>query len=96
VDFKVRIADDALADLKEILEYSWINFPETTARFGSAILDHIAVLERFPRLGVPVPGRPGIRKLVHAPISIYYRLDEDRKLIEVTHLWHGTRRDPHS
>jgi plasmid stabilization system protein ParE len=94
VDFKVRITDQAPGDLEEILEYSWDNFPELTERFGLAVLDHIALLERFPRMGTPVPRSAGVRKLQHTPISIYYRLDEARNLIEILHFWHGARRRP--
>jgi plasmid stabilization system protein ParE len=94
VDFKVRITEEALVNLEEILEYSWINFPDTAASFGNTLLEHLALLERFPRLGSLVPDRPGIRKLLHTPIRIYYRLDEDRRSIEIVHFWHGARLSP--
>jgi plasmid stabilization system protein ParE len=84
VDFQVRIAESALADFEEILEYSWINFPENAERFANALLDHTLILQRFPRLGSPVIARPGIRMLIHSPIRIYYALYEDRKLVEAS------------
>jgi plasmid stabilization system protein ParE len=94
VDFKVRITDEALADFEEILEYSWIGFAETTECFGNAVLDHISLLERFPKLGAAVPGRPEVRKPLHTPILIYYRIDEARRSVEVLRFWHGSRRSP--
>jgi plasmid stabilization system protein ParE len=94
VDFKVRISEPALADFEEILKYSWINFPETAERFGNGLLDHVELLAKFPFIGRPVSGRPGIRQLVHAPILIYYQVHEDGKLVEVLHFWHGKRRPP--
>jgi hypothetical protein len=32
--------------------------------------------------------------MVHFPIRIYYRIYEDRLLIEILHFWHGSRREP--
>ena len=94
MDFKVRITEEALADLEEIVEYSYLHFPRSAERFGNALLDHIELLSRFPRLGTPVPHRRGVRKILHSPIRIYYRLHEDRSLVEVLHFWHGSRRGP--
>ena len=91
MDFQVRISEAALADLEEILAYSWAHLPETTERFGNAILDHIEVLKRFPYLGSPVGGRPGVRRLVHTPIKIDYRVREQSRLVEILQLRHTSR-----
>lgn len=96
MDFQVRISAPALADFEQIIEYSWASFPETAERFGSAILNHLELLSRFPYIGSPVSGRPGIRQLVHTPILIYYRVDSERGVVEVLHFWHGHRRPPRS
>ena len=50
--------------------------PASAERFGSSLLNHIELLQNFPRIGVQVPGRPGIRKILHTPVRVYYRLDE--------------------
>jgi plasmid stabilization system protein ParE len=91
VDFQVRITEAALADFEEILAYSWANFPVTAQRFGNAILDHIDLLKSFPYIGSPVPGRPGVRELVHTPILIYYRVNEAPKFVEILHFRHSSR-----
>ena len=91
MDFQVRISEPALADFQDILYYSWANFPATAERFGNALLDHIEILKRFPYIGSPIAGRPGVRQLVHTPILIYYRILEERKLVEVLHFWHAAR-----
>ena len=77
MDFQVRITQSALEDFEEILAYSRANFPSATERFGNAVLDHLDLLKPFPYVGSPVAGHPGIRQLVHTPIVIYYRVDED-------------------
>jgi len=75
--YQFRITQSALEDFEEILAYSRANFPSATERFGNAVLDHLDLLKTFPYVGSPVAGHPGIRQLVHTPIVIYYRVDED-------------------
>jgi plasmid stabilization system protein ParE len=67
VDFQIRITEAALADLEDILAYSWAKFPAIAERFGNAILNHVDLLKIFPYIGSPVAGRPGVRQLVHTP-----------------------------
>jgi plasmid stabilization system protein ParE len=81
----------ALTGFAEILNYSWVNFPNAAERFGNALLNHAEVLKKFPCVGSPVAGLAGVRQLVHTPILIYYRVNEDRKLVEILHFWHGAR-----
>jgi plasmid stabilization system protein ParE len=38
--------------------------------------------------------RLGVRKLVHTPILVYYQVHEEKRLIEVLHFRHGSRRPP--
>lgn len=76
------------------MAYSWANFPFTAERFGNAILDHIAILKSFPYLGSLVKGEPGVRRLIHTPISIYYRVSESPRVVEVLHFEHGSRKRP--
>jgi hypothetical protein len=60
---------------EKILDYSWANFPAAAERFGNALLNHVELLQRFPRLGTAVPRRANIRKILHTPVRIYYRLN---------------------
>ena len=94
MDFKVFYTPAALTDLAEVMRWSWNNHPETSERFGSALLNHIDFLATFPNLGSPVKQRPGVRKLLHSPVRVYYRIRDKRKLIEVIHLWHSARQNP--
>jgi len=83
-----------LTDFEEILNYSWINFPETAEQFANAILNHIDLLKMFPYIGSSVEGRIGVRQLVHIPILIYYRVDDGSRLVEILHFQHGSRHIP--
>jgi plasmid stabilization system protein ParE len=92
LDCKIRYTEDALADLEEILAYSWAQFPETTETFIRGIVATINRLKFFPRLGVPICGAPGVREFVHRPIVIQYRLWEDDCVVQVLRLLHVARR----
>ena len=94
MDFQIRITEIALTEFAEILAYSWANFPNTAERFGTAILNHVDLLKRFPYIGAPLDERPGIRQLVHTPILIYYRVNEAPNVVEVLHFWQGSRARP--
>ncbi|MBV8728694.1 MAG: type II toxin-antitoxin system RelE/ParE family toxin [Acidobacteriia bacterium] len=93
MDFQVRISDVALAEFEDLLEYSWDKFPESAERFGNSLLDHVEMLERFPYLGRGVSGKPGVRQLVHTPILIYYRVQQNPNVVEILHFWHASRGD---
>ncbi|HEX5432745.1 MAG TPA: type II toxin-antitoxin system RelE/ParE family toxin [Candidatus Angelobacter sp.] len=54
------------------------------------------MLISFPFMGSAIRKRPRVRKLVHTPILVYYRVDEKKRVIEVLHLRHGSRKPPKS
>jgi plasmid stabilization system protein ParE len=94
VDFQIRITEAAIADLEEVLAYSWAHFPATAERFGTALMSHVELLGSLPYIGGLVEGRSGVRQLVHTPILIYYRVTEGPKFFEILHFWHGSRKYP--
>ena len=94
MDFQILYTEPALADLEEILLYSWSMFPDTSERFGIALLNHVAILGTFPYIGSPVAGRQSVRQLIHTPILVHYRVVAERKLIEVLHFRHAARIQP--
>jgi plasmid stabilization system protein ParE len=96
VDFRLLYTQRALNDLAEIIGYIAEDDAEAAAPFGSTLLDHVDLLTRFPRMGNIVPKRPGVRKLLHSPILVYYQVHEDKGLIEVLHLRHAARKPPKS
>ncbi len=36
-------------------------------------------------MGTPVRSRPNVRKIFHSPYTIYYRIHETGRLIEIIH-----------
>jgi plasmid stabilization system protein ParE len=96
VDYRLLYTQKALNDLAEIVGHIAEDDSASASRFGSSLLDHIDLLTRFPRMGALIRKRPQVRKLVHSPVLVYYRIDEGTGTIEVLHLRHGARKPPES
>jgi plasmid stabilization system protein ParE len=94
VAYKILFTEDALVDLDVLLSYIRADNATAAERLGRALLTHVELLQDFPRLGVRVAHRSGMRMMVHFPIRIFYRIHEERFLIEILHFWHGSRREP--
>ena len=92
--YKILYNEDALADLEAILDYIRADNSTAAERFGAALLNHVELLQNFPRLGAPVSQLPEVRRFFHSPVRIYYRIHEDRQMIEILHFWHGSRSGP--
>jgi plasmid stabilization system protein ParE len=92
--FKILYHEDSLADLEEIFEWSRERHPATTEQFANDLFDHLDLLLAVPYIGAPIKGHPQVRRLLHSPLYVYYRLDEDRQAIEILHFWHVARKDP--
>ena len=94
MDFKVLYTEPALADLKAVLGWSWEKHPGTSQQFADSLLNHIDLLKDFPYLGTTVKGFPSVRRLLHSPLQVYYRIQEEKGMIEILHLWHAAREQP--
>ena len=94
MDFKILYHEDALADLEEIFEWSRDKHPETTEQFANDLFEHIELLQALPYIGAPIKEHPQLRRLLHSPLYVYYRLDENRGAIEILHFRHSSRNEP--
>ena len=94
MDYRVLFTQRALGDLSEIAGQIAQDDDEAAARFGKALLDHVDLLGRFPRMGNTIRKRSRVRKLVHTPILVYYEIVEERSLVEILHFRHGSRKPP--
>ena len=93
MDYRLLYSQRSLTDLGEILGHIAEEDAEAASRFGTSLLDHIDLLSRFPRLGGVIRKRSRVRKLLHSPLLVYYRVDEDKRLIEIIHVRHGAREE---
>jgi plasmid stabilization system protein ParE len=94
VDYHLIYSQKALDDLAEIVGYIAEDDPEAASRFGESLLDHIQMLTRFPKMGTISRKRRYIRKLVHSPVLVYYKISEARRNIGILYLRHAARRLP--
>lgn len=94
MDFQLLFTEPALAELEEMLSWSWQNHAESTERFANALLNHVDLLKDFPYLGATVRGHPGVRRLQHSPLHVYYKVVLEARRVEVLHFWHRARRYP--
>ena len=92
MDYRLLFTQTALDDLSEIIGRIAEDDGDAASRFGNALLDHVDLLTRFPRMGGPIRKRSRIRKLLHSPVLVYYQIREDKRVVEVVHLRHGSRR----
>jgi plasmid stabilization system protein ParE len=94
VDYRVFFTQRAPGDLSEIVGHIAQDDAEAASRFGGALLNHVDLLGRFPRMGSTIRKRSRVRKLAHSPILVYYQVHEEKHLVEILHVRHGSRRPP--
>ncbi len=97
VAFKIQYTKPALADFKEIIEWSWRNHEvRPSAQFGRALLNHIEVFRRVPRLGVPLEEHAGrSQNSAFAVFTFIIGSGKTKQVIEILHFWHSKRQPPH-
>ena len=94
MDWKVIFSAQASRDLGQVAAFLAQKNPEAAARLGHALVDRALALAQFPKRGVEVKARPGVRRIVHRPwFVIYYRVDETRGVVEIARFW-DARQDP--
>jgi plasmid stabilization system protein ParE len=95
MDFKVLIAENAITDLKEIVEFVARDDSHAAIRLGEKLLAHAISLAAMPERFPFHDRQRGIRKMPLAPFLIFYTCDEAASVVNVLHFWHGARRSPH-
>ncbi len=67
---------------------------DAASRFGGSLLDYVELLSCFPRMGTSIRRGARVRKLSHSPVLVYYQIREDKRLVEILHVRHASRRPP--
>ena len=89
---RISLAASAVADLEEMRAwYSAQQVPEVGARLLREVVAHVERLAEYPESGCVVPeiGLSPLREIVHPPLRIVYRLDDDR--MRVVRVWRSER-----
>ena len=94
MDFKVLIAESAIADLKEIVEFVARDDAEAATRLGNKLIAHALSLQTMPQRFPFHDQQRGIRKMTLPPFLIFYTCDETARAVNIIHFWHGARRSP--
>ncbi len=89
---KIRFTRNALADLDQILDYIDLRSEKGAAKAKRRILEVIAPLKRFPRIGTPTD-ITGIRMLVATPYPYlnFCECDDASTEIVIHHIRHRRR-----
>jgi len=92
--YRVILTARADSDLEEVVRFLAGKNPAAARRLGHALLDDALSLTQLPRRGMGVPERAEYRRILHRPwFLIYYRINEQSRLIEVVRIW-DARQDP--
>ena len=89
---KVQIADTAIEDLRELLNYYQEQLvPEVGQRIAKEILDRSETLAGNPEIGRIVPefGADSIRELIQKPFRIVYLVEPST--ISIVRIWRSER-----
>jgi plasmid stabilization system protein ParE len=91
--YQVGLTETAQADLEAVVRFLAEKSSEAAERIGYELLDAALTLTLFPRRGVAVRRRPGLRKLTHRHYLIFYQVNDAERWIEVVRIWDG-RQNP--
>ena len=93
MDFKVGLTDEAIADLKSIVEYVARDSAEAAGYVGNELIGLSESLSVLPRRGATVKERVNMRKIFRWHCAVFYRVKETEQQVEVLRIW-DMRRDP--
>jgi plasmid stabilization system protein ParE len=94
MDFKVLIAESAISDLAQIVEFVAQDDADAATRLGNKLIAHALSLQTMPQRFPFHDQRRGIRKMPLPPFLIFYTCDETARAVNIIHFWHGARRAP--
>ena len=86
----------AKLDLTDILDFISLDSVSVARRFAGKLFAAVERLAEFPQSGRVVPelGDPGLREVIRRPCRIVYRVDAEKKQIEIVRIWHAARGTP--
>ena len=93
MDYTIILSPKAVGDLETIVRYIALNNPEAARKVGENLLDKTRELGQFPLKGQKVPefDRLDIRQVILKPYKIVYRVEEDKKRINIARFWHSAQ-----
>ena len=92
--FKVIWTEPAICDLEKIDRHLRRRNPAAANRIGESLLKKAGLLAKHPELEPVWEEDTGWRYLVLRPYRLYYRILGERRVVEISHLRHGSRDKP--
>ena len=89
--YVVIILEAAHEDLRNIVAYISNENPNAAETLGRELLDQAMSLESLPYRGSRVKKRRGLLKLIHGNYLIYYRIKEQKRVVEIIAFKHGAQ-----
>jgi addiction module RelE/StbE family toxin len=89
--FQVLWMDQALADLRGIRAYLAEFSQQAALRIVTKIVDQADRLAAFPYRCRVVFAQTNIRRLIVEDYSVFYRVSEERRFIQVLYVWHHAK-----
>jgi toxin ParE1/3/4 len=83
-------------DLRDIISFISRDSRQRAEAFAYRLIAETDKLQSLPEIGRVVPefDIPTVRELILRTYRIVYRLDHERKLVEVARVWHAARGTP--
>ena len=86
----------AVQDLRDICDFISLDNPVAAQRMGEELIKQSEAIAIFPQSGRVVPEKkdPLIRETLVGSYRIIYRVDESKKVVALTRIWHSARGTP--
>jgi toxin ParE1/3/4 len=83
-------------DLRDIVTFISRDSPLRAETFAYHLIAETDKLQNFSEIGRVVPeySVPTIREIIVRSFRIVYRVDHERKLVEIARVWHASRGTP--
>jgi toxin ParE1/3/4 len=89
--YTVIFSKSADKDIINIVKHVAAENPQAAKRLGSNLLELALSLDSMPYRGSKVKKRRGVLKLIHGNYLIYYRVNENKRTVEILTFKHGAR-----
>ncbi len=92
--YRVIFSAQADRDLEAVVRFLAQKNPAAAERLGNAIFSDAIALAETPGRGLAVKDRTSFRRILHRHyFLIFYRIVEERRLVEIARIW-DARQDP--
>ena len=94
--YKVIWTDEAIADLRALVEFISRDNPHATVKLGESIITKSLILAEHPRFGKQMRNadRETLREFSVPPYRLIYEIKDATALILIRMVRHGARQEP--